>query len=69
MSKTGITTLFIFTSLLFLSACGGKNTSTAVTDKPTDLFEYEQRTLDQAKALEEALKKSSNHGDQLGLLE
>ena len=67
MSKTGTTTLFIFASLLFLSACGDKNATTAVTDKPTDLFEYEQRTLDQAKALEEALKKSSN--DQLGLLE
>ena len=69
MSKTRTTTLFIFTSLLFLSACGGKNATTAIADKPTDLFEYEQRTLDQAKALEEALKKSSHDGDQLGLLE
>ena len=68
MSKTRTTTLFIFASLLFLSACGeSNNTTTALTDKPTDIFEYEQRTLDQAKALEEALKKSSS--DKLGLLE
>jgi hypothetical protein len=66
MSKIRTMTLFALAPLLFLSACGGNNTSTTVVDKPTNLLEYEQRTLDQAKALEEVLKKSSNR--QLGAL-
>ncbi|MCK5813666.1 MAG: hypothetical protein KAH03_05385 [Cocleimonas sp.] len=67
MSKIRITTLFALASLLFLSACGGNATSsTTVADRPTNLLEYEQRTLEQAKALEETLKKSFD--DRLGSL-
>ena len=67
MSKITTTALFMFVSLLFLSACGENSSTTAGVDKPTDLFEYEQRTLDQAKALEESLKKSLDR--KLGSLE
>lgn len=66
MSKLRITTLLVLAPLLFLSACGENNTSITVVDKPTNLLEYEQKTLEQAKALEEVLKKS--HDRQLGAL-
>lgn len=66
MSKIRITTLLALASLLFLSACGENNTSITVVDKPINQLEYEQKTLEQAKALEEVLKKSSDR--QLGSL-
>ncbi len=59
MSKVKITTLFALVALLFLSACGGnQSTATATGKSAADIREYERKTLEQAKALEESFKES-----------
>ncbi len=53
--------ILTITSLLLLSACGENSTkSSGVTDQHTNLLEFEQKTLEQANALEETLHKSLN---------
>jgi CHASE3 domain sensor protein len=59
MAKTRLTTLFAFVSLLVLSACGGSHITTAEADQYANLLEHEQRTLEQAKELQEMLNKTS----------
>ncbi|MCK5917508.1 MAG: hypothetical protein KAG34_03740 [Cocleimonas sp.] len=50
--------LFAFTSLLVLSACGGSSVATAEADQYANLLEHEQRTLEQAKGLQDMLNKT-----------
>ncbi|MCK5896380.1 MAG: hypothetical protein KAG20_06215 [Cocleimonas sp.] len=59
MSKIKITTLFAIVSLLVLAACGGGNIVTAEADQYVNLLEHEQRTLEQAKILQETLNKEA----------
>ena len=64
MSRLSPMTLLSFTSLLLVTACGGSNTS---TDQHSNLLEFEQKTLEQAKALESTLQRSFN--EKLGSLQ
>ncbi|MCK5811238.1 MAG: hypothetical protein KAH00_09105 [Cocleimonas sp.] len=59
MSKIRPITVFAFASLVILSACGEKRVATAEADQYANLLEHEQRTLEQAKGLQEMLNKSS----------
>ncbi len=60
MSKIRPITLIAFTSLLVLSACGGGSSgvATAEADQYANLLEHEQRTLEQAKGVQELLNKT-----------
>jgi hypothetical protein len=61
MSKIKITTLLAVTFVLVLSACGGGSMVTAEADQYANLLEHEQRTLEQAKILQERLRGISNN--------
>ena len=62
LSKTKMTTLFVLSALLFLSACGETQNKANLTNKSlADIREYERKTLEQAKALEESFKGSFDH--------
>ncbi|HFC91409.1 MAG TPA: hypothetical protein ENJ51_01205 [Leucothrix mucor] len=59
MSKIRPITLIALTSLLLLSACGGSSrVATAEADQYANLLEHEQRTLEQAKGVQELLNKT-----------
>ncbi len=60
MSKIRPVTLIALTSLLILSACGGGSSrvATADADQYANLLEHEQRTLEQAKGVQELLNKT-----------
>ena len=64
MSKLSSMILLSLTSLLLLTACGGNNAS---VDQHSNLLEFEQKTLEQAKELEGTLHKSFN--EKLGSLQ
>ena len=57
MSKLSSVILLSLASVFFLSACGGNHSS---TDQHANLLEFEQKTLEQAKAVEGTLNKSFN---------
>ena len=70
MVKIRPTTLLALTSLVVISACGGGSSSSVVTaeaDQYANLLEHEQRTLEQAKGLQEMLNKTSK--ERLGVLQ
>ena len=59
MSRIRPITFIALTSLLILSACGGgSSVATAEADQYANLLEHEQRTLEQAKGIEELLNKT-----------
>ena len=56
-----LSSILAIISLLLISACGENSTSpSGATDQHTNLLEFEQKTLEQASALEETLHKSFN---------
>ncbi|MCK5902909.1 MAG: hypothetical protein KAG28_07145 [Cocleimonas sp.] len=65
MSKL-LSTLLILFSVTLLSACGESRIASTGTDHPTNVVEYENKTLEQAKALEAEMKHSFN--EKLGSL-
>jgi len=68
MVKIRPTTLLALTSLVVISACGGRSSvATAEADQYANLLEHEQRTLEQAKGLQEMLNKTSK--ERLGVLQ